>query len=79
MTVTVSQLRQDIYRMLDQSLETGKPLMIRRKGRLLKVVPEAPLKSKLSRLTPHDCIVGDPEALVHADWSREWGEGKGLL
>jgi hypothetical protein len=53
--------------------------MIRRKGRLLKVVPEAPLKSKLSRLTPHDCIVGDPEALVHADWSREWGEGKGLL
>lgn len=26
---------------------------------------------KLSRLIPHDCIIGDPEDLVHMDWLAE--------
>jgi len=71
MTVTASQLRNDIYRMLDKVLETGSPLIVERKGRRLKIVcDETP--SKLSRLVKHDCIAGDPEDLVHMDWSTEW-------
>jgi len=71
MTVTASKLRQDIYNLLDHVLETGEPLEIERKGGLLKIVPEKK-PSKLDRLVPHDGIIGDPEELVHMDWSKEW-------
>jgi len=27
---------------------------------------------KLSKLEERDCIVGDPEDLVHFDWAKEW-------
>jgi hypothetical protein len=71
MTVTASQLRGNIYRLLDQVAETGEPLVIRRHGHVLKIVPDY-TGSKLDRLVKHDCIVGDPDALVHQDWSPEW-------
>jgi hypothetical protein len=71
MTVTVSGLRQNIYCLLDQVVETGQPLTVRRGNRLLKIVAEKPA-SKLARLSRHRCIRGDPEDLVHSDWSREW-------
>jgi len=33
----------------------------------------APLKfNKLSKLQERDCIIGDPEDLVHFDWAKEW-------
>lgn len=74
MTVTASRLRQDVYRLLDQVLETGQPLEIERKGRILKVMPEARPGGKLASLTAHRCTRGDPEAIVHCDWSAEWSE-----
>ena len=72
MPITASELRQDVYRLLDEVLETGVPLEIERKGRRLRVVP-ADGPSKLARCSPRpDYIAGDPEDLVHLDWSREW-------
>jgi hypothetical protein len=72
MPLTASELRQNVYRLLDEVLRTGIPLEIERGGRRLRIVPtEAP--SKLSRLEPHpDTIVGDPEEIVDYDWSGEW-------
>lgn len=72
MLVTAAELRQNVYKLLDQVLETGVPLEIERNGRRLRVTPsDAP--QKLDRLVPHeDYIVGDPEELVHIDWSSEW-------
>jgi len=72
MVITASELRQNIYKLLDQVLDSGVPLEIERNGRRLRVVPvDAP--SKLDRLIEHpDLIVGDPEDLVHIDWSHEW-------
>lgn len=74
MTVTASALRKDIYQLLDQVLATGKPLTVKRKNGTVKIVPDQPVSriSKLERLQKHDCIVGDPEDLVHMDWSKEW-------
>lgn len=70
--MTASQLRRDIYNLLDEVLETGKPLEIERKGRKLQIVAEEP-KRKLDNLRRReDFIVGDPEDLVHLDWSKEW-------
>lgn len=72
MAVTASELRQNVYRLLDEVLTTGEPLEIERGGRRLRIVPvDAP--AKLSRLSPHPgAIVGDPEDLVELDWSSEW-------
>ncbi len=72
MAVTASELRQNIYRLLDRVLETGVPLEIERRGRRLRVVPAAAV-SKLDRLVGHpESVVGDPEDFVHIDWSGEW-------
>jgi len=72
LAITATQLRQNIYRLLDQVLETGEPLEIERNGRRVRVVPVERL-SKLDRIIEHpDLIVGDPEDLVHIDWYDEW-------
>ena len=73
MKVTASKLRENIYVILDQVLETGTPVEVIRKGKVLKIVPEQK-PDKLSRLKKRKCIVGDPEDLVHMDWSSEWTE-----
>ena len=74
MKITASKLRENIYKVLDQVIETGVPVEIERRGRILKIVPgdENP-RSKLARLEPRPkAIVGDPEDLIHLDWSSEW-------
>lgn len=72
MAVTASELRQNIYRLLDEVLDTGIPLEIERKGRRLRIVPPE-RTSKLDRVAEHDdYVVGDPEELVHLDWSEQW-------
>lgn len=71
MAVTASSLRQNIYRLLDEVLETGVPLEIERRGRVLRIVP-VEVSSKLARLKLRNCLRGDPEDLVHLDWSDTW-------
>jgi hypothetical protein len=70
--VTATELRKNIYKFLDEVLSTNTPLEIERKGKRIIIAP-ADRGSRLDRLEPHtDCIVGDPEELVHLDWSGEW-------
>lgn len=73
MKVTASKLRENIYGILDQVLETGTPVEVIRKGKVLKIVPEQK-PDKLSRLKKRNYLVGDPEDIVHMDWSSEWTE-----
>ena len=69
MTITPTQLRANLYYLLDQVLESGEPLEVIRKGKVLRIVPaEAPF-SHLQKIVQRDCILGDPEELVHVDWS----------
>lgn len=72
MALTASRLRQDIYRILDEVLATGEPVVIERNGRRLRIVAEDP-PSRLDRLVRRpDVVTGDPNDLVHLDWSDEW-------
>jgi hypothetical protein len=71
MTVTASRPRENIYGLLDKVVETGEPLVVERKGHVLKIVPER-RRPKLSRLTKRTCIKGPAEALVHIDWANDW-------
>lgn len=73
MKVTASKLRENIYSILDQVLETGTPVEVIRKGKVLKIVAEEK-PDKLSRLKKRNYLVGDPEDIVHMDWSSEWTE-----
>ena len=70
--ITASKLRQDVYHLLDSVLETGKPLEVKRKGRVLRITPDHGVESRLSRLQPHSTLMCEPEEIVHMDWSEEW-------
>jgi len=70
--VSATELRRNIYKLLDHVIETGRPLTVNRKGRKLRIGPLQP-PSRLARLEVHpNCIVGDPESIVEMDWSEEW-------
>jgi hypothetical protein len=72
LATTASKLRANIYRMLDEVLETGQPLEIERNGKTLVVTPKKEL-SIWDRLPRREgFIVGDPDELIHIDWSSEW-------
>ena len=65
MPLTVSKFRENIYRILDQVLETGVPVEIERHGKLLKIVPTEMPKKLDSLIDRKDFLRGDPEDIVH--------------
>jgi Antitoxin Phd_YefM, type II toxin-antitoxin system len=72
MAVSASKLRANVYRLLDEVLETGQPLEIERNGKTLVVAPKEE-QSIWDRLPRREgFIVGDPDELIHIDWSSEW-------
>lgn len=66
-----SQLREDIYNLLDRVIETGIPLEIKRKGKVLKVMLDKKA-GKLSNLKKRTVMSDSPDYYVHLDWSKEW-------
>jgi prevent-host-death family protein len=71
MTITASKLRANIYRVLDEAVETGVPVEVVRRGIVLRIVPET-RPSKLSRLKKRTAFVGDPDDIFKIDWRNEW-------
>ena len=69
--ISLTELRQDIYNLIDEVISSGQPLRIERKGHLLTIVPESK-GAKLDRLKEHDIILSDAEDLVQNDWSKNW-------
>jgi hypothetical protein len=72
LAITASTLRANVYRLLDEVLETGQPLEIKRNGKTLLITPkqEQSIWERLPRRAGY--IVGDPDELIHVDWSSEW-------
>jgi len=76
MPITASKLRENVYRILDEAVETGKPVEIVRKGAVLTIVPPKRV-SKLANLKKRPGLfVGDVEDIIHIDWMKEWSELK---
>ena len=73
MPITASKLREDVYRILDEAIETGVPVEVIRKGVVLRIVPET-RPSKLANLKKRSAFTGDPDDIISMDWSSEWSE-----
>ena len=70
-TVTPTQLRTNIYNLLDEILKTGLPLEIKKGDKKLRIVPVEEV-NKLQNLVPRpEIIQGDPDDLVEIDWMDE--------
>ncbi len=66
--VTVTELRGNIYKLLDEVLSTGVPLEVKKGRRKLRIMPVESV-DKLKNLTYQpEVIRGDPEDLVHLEW-----------
>ena len=69
--ITASQLQKNVYRILDQVLETGAPVEIEHAGRRLRIT--AISNDRLERLESHsDAVGGDPADLDRASWNEIW-------
>jgi hypothetical protein len=75
MPITASKLRENVYRILDEAVETGKPVEVVRKGAILTIMPPKRV-SKLANLKKRTGFVGDLDDIVSIDWSKEWTELK---
>lgn len=67
-TITVTELRGNIYNLLDEILATGVPLEINRGGRKLMIAPIEPVDKFAEMEFRPDVINGDPADLVHMEW-----------
>jgi antitoxin (DNA-binding transcriptional repressor) of toxin-antitoxin stability system len=70
-TVTPTELRANIYKLLEEVLDTGTPLEVKKGGRRLRIVP-VERGNKLRNLRPRpDVIQGDPDDLASIHWEGE--------
>ena len=71
-SIPPTKLRANLYGVLDQIIDSGQPVTVERRGRKLRIVL-VPERGKLGSLPRRPrAIKGDPEAIVHLDWSGEW-------
>jgi hypothetical protein len=71
--ITPSELRQNVYNLLDQVIKTGKPIEIKRKNKILKIIMETP-KSKLDNLKKREVLNCSPDEIIYNNWEKEWKE-----
>ncbi len=71
MKYSATELRKNIYSVLDMVLDSGNPVEIVRKGKTLRIVADEG-EERLSRLETHDTIIGDITGLEDIHWDESW-------
>jgi len=74
--LTVTALRQNLFKILDSVALHGKEQKLVRRGRKIKIVLDQKI-DKFENLVPHNSIIGDPEDLVNIKLYT-WNEPKNL-
>lgn len=74
--VSLTHLRQNLFKLVDHVIETGIPIEIERKGHRVKIILDEK-KSKLGNLEKNDCIIGSPDELLDITWD-DWTEADKL-
>ena len=75
MRISASKLRENIYNILDGVLESGVPVEVIRKGKVVRITAEKG-PAKLTRLRKRAYPLENPQSIVHLDWLHEWSEMK---
>ena len=70
-TVTPTQLRTNIYNLLDEVLETGLPLEIKKGDKRLRIIPVDKVDKLKNLISRPEVIQGDPDDLVEINWVDE--------
>lgn len=74
--LSLTALRNQLFKIVDGVIETGIPIEIERKGSRLKIVL-VEKKCKFGNLKKRNCINGDPDELIDLKVS-EWNEESNL-
>ena len=71
MTVTPTELRKNLFKLLDEIISSGKTLEVNRNGTILKIVPPKKV-SKFDKLKKHGTLTCPPEDIIENHWEKEW-------
>ena len=70
-SITVTELRGNIYNLLDEVLNTGIPIEINKGGKKLKIMPVGKPKKLQNLVSRPNVIKGNPDDLVDISWEKE--------
>ena len=70
-TVTPTELRGNIYNLLDQILNTGIPIEINKGGQKLRIIPVREVDKLQNLVSRPNVIKGNPDDLVDINWEKE--------
>jgi prevent-host-death family protein len=69
-SVTPTELRGNLFNLLDEILRTGIPLEIDRGGKRLRIVPVEKVDKLQNLVRRPDVILGDPDELISLSWEQ---------
>ena len=70
--LTATELRSNIYRVLDEVLDSGRAQEVLRKGRKLLIVPAEPKRRRLEDLPRRKITSCTFDELVATSWEHSW-------
>lgn len=70
-TITPTELRSNLYNLLDEVLKTGLPLEIKKGGKKLRIIPVEKVDKLSNLISRPDAIAGDPDDLAEIRWENE--------
>jgi len=70
-TISVTELRGNIYKLLDEVLNTGIPIEINKGGKKLKIIPAEKVDKLQNLVSRPNVIKGNPDDLVDISWEKE--------
>jgi hypothetical protein len=70
--MTPTELRNNIYQVLDDVLTTGVPQPVLRGPRTLMIVPAEGRRLRLSELPRREALSCTPDELLSTSWEQEW-------
>ncbi|MGI9280864.1 MAG: hypothetical protein ACR2PX_14750 [Endozoicomonas sp.] len=75
--VTLTQLRKNIYQLVDEVIASGKPLTLNRRGCSLRLAVVSPAQTKLGNLKNRDTLIGSVEDLENEQF-QQWEADHGF-
>lgn len=67
-TITATELRGNIYGLLEEVLDTGVPIEVKKGGRRLRIVPVENIDKLRNLVYRPEVIPGNPDDLIDLAW-----------